>query len=166
MTELDSYERRVLAVSNHLVDEVLALRMRPFRDGVHMFPRMVRDLARSLGKEAAAAPSRGEDTLVDRDILARIESPLNHMLRNAVDHGMETPAARLAAGKAAAGAIAPGSAPPRRHAGHRHQRRRRAASTWSASATRVVGASWPARRWRRRCRRRSCWSSCSCPPSA
>src|SRR5450830_2192230 len=104
MTELDSYERRVLAVSNHLVDEVLALRMRPFRDGVHMFPRMVRDLARSLGKEAALTIT-GEDTLVDRDILARIESPLNHMLRNAVDHGIETPAARLAAGKAAAGAV-------------------------------------------------------------
>jgi two-component system sensor histidine kinase and response regulator WspE len=104
MTELDSYERRVLAVSNNLVDEVLALRMRPFRDGVHMFPRMVRDLARSLGKEAALTIT-GEDTLVDRDILARIESPLNHMLRNAVDHGIETPAARLAAGKPAAGAV-------------------------------------------------------------
>lgn len=104
MTELDGYERRVLSVSNKLVDEVLALRMRPFRDGVHMFARMVRDLARSLGKEATLTVS-GEDTLVDRDILARIESPLNHMLRNAVDHGIESPTDRLIAGKPAAGAI-------------------------------------------------------------
>jgi two-component system sensor histidine kinase and response regulator WspE len=104
MTELDTHERRALTMSNNLVDEVLALRMRPFRDGVHMFPRMVRDLARSLGKEALLTIS-GEDTLVDRDILAQIESPLNHMLRNAVDHGIEAPAARLAAGKPAAGAI-------------------------------------------------------------
>ena len=104
ITEIDSYERRVLTVSNNLVDEVLALRMRPFGDGVHMFPRMVRDLARSLGKEAALSII-GEDTLVDRDILARIESPLNHMLRNAVDHGIEAPDARIAAGKNALGAI-------------------------------------------------------------
>ncbi|MFL6710425.1 MAG: hybrid sensor histidine kinase/response regulator [Massilia sp.] len=104
ITEIDSYERRVLTVSNNLVDEVLALRMRPFGDGVHMFPRMVRDLARSLGKEAALTII-GEDTLVDRDILARIESPLNHMLRNAVDHGIEARAARIAAGKNALGAI-------------------------------------------------------------
>ncbi|WLI90323.1 hybrid sensor histidine kinase/response regulator [Massilia sp. R2A-15] len=104
MAELDSYERRVLTVSNNLLDEVLELRMRPFRDGVHAFGRMVRDLARSLGKEAGLTIS-GEDTLVDRDILANIENPLNHMLRNAVDHGIETPAQRLAAGKPAAGAI-------------------------------------------------------------
>ena len=104
MSELDAYERRVLTVSDRLVDEVLALRMRPFRDGVHMFARMVRDLARSLGKEATLTIT-GEDTLVDRDILAKIESPLNHMLRNAVDHGIEMPTDRLIAGKAMAGAI-------------------------------------------------------------
>lgn len=104
MADIDSYERRVLIVSNNLVDEVLALRMRPFRDGVHAFGRMVRDLARSLGKEAQLTIT-GEDTLVDRDILAHIEGPLNHMLRNAVDHGMETPAERRAAGKPPAGDI-------------------------------------------------------------
>ena len=104
MADIDGYERRVLSVSNNLVDEVLALRMRPFRDGVHAFGRMVRDLARSLGKDAQLTIS-GEDTLVDRDILANIEGPLNHMLRNAVDHGMETPDERRAAGKPAAGAI-------------------------------------------------------------
>jgi two-component system sensor histidine kinase and response regulator WspE len=104
MADIDSYERRLLNVSNNLVDEVLALRMRPFRDGVHAFGRMVRDLARSLGKDAQLAIS-GEDTLVDRDILAHIEGPLNHMLRNAVDHGMETPDERRAAGKPPSGSI-------------------------------------------------------------
>jgi two-component system sensor histidine kinase and response regulator WspE len=104
MADIESYERRLLVGSKNMVDEVLALRMRPFRDGVQAFPRMVRDLARTLGKEAQLIIS-GEDTLVDRDILARIESPLNHMLRNAVDHGLETPAERLAAGKSASGTI-------------------------------------------------------------
>jgi two-component system sensor histidine kinase and response regulator WspE len=104
MADIESYERRLLVVSNNMVDEVLALRMRPFRDGVQAFPRMVRDLARSLGKEAQLTIS-GEETLVDRDILARIESPLNHMLRNAVDHGLETPEERRAAGKPALGSI-------------------------------------------------------------
>ena len=104
IADIENYERRVLGVSAALVDEVLALRMRPFRDGVHPFPRMVRDLARSLGKDAQLV-IEGEDTLVDRDILAKIESPLNHMLRNAVDHGMETAAERIAAGKPASGTI-------------------------------------------------------------
>ncbi len=104
LADVEAYERRVLGVANNLVDEVLALRMRPFRDGVHMFPRMVRDLARSLGKEAQLL-IEGEDTLVDRDILARIESPLNHILRNAVDHGLEDPGERAAAGKAPLGTI-------------------------------------------------------------
>ena len=104
IADIETYERRLLAVSQGMVDEVLALRMRPFRDGIHAFPRMVRDLARSLGKEVQLE-IEGEDTLVDRDILAKIESPLNHMLRNAIDHGMEGPYERIDAGKAAMGTI-------------------------------------------------------------
>ncbi|WP_312439361.1 hybrid sensor histidine kinase/response regulator [Janthinobacterium sp.] len=104
IADIENYERRLLAVSQGMVDEVLALRMRPFRDGIHAFPRMVRDLARSLGKEVQLE-IEGEDTLVDRDILAKIESPLNHMLRNAIDHGMEGPYERIDAGKPALGTI-------------------------------------------------------------
>jgi two-component system sensor histidine kinase and response regulator WspE len=104
IADIESYERRLLAVSQGMVDEVLALRMRPFRDGIQPFPRMVRDLARGLGKDVHLEIS-GEDTLVDRDILASIESPLNHMLRNAIDHGMETPEERLLAGKHPQGTI-------------------------------------------------------------
>jgi two-component system sensor histidine kinase and response regulator WspE len=104
IADIEAYERRLLAVSQGMVDEVLTLRMRPFRDGVQAFPRMVRDLARGMGKDVRLQIV-GEDTLVDRDILARIESPLNHMLRNAVDHGMEPPAERLAAGKPESGTV-------------------------------------------------------------
>ncbi|MYM89263.1 response regulator [Rugamonas sp. FT82W] len=104
IADIEAYERRLLAVSQNMVDEVLTLRMRPFRDGVQAFPRMVRDLARAMRKEVQLQII-GEDTLVDRDILAKIESPLNHMLRNSVDHGMDTPAGRIAAGKPGAGII-------------------------------------------------------------
>ena len=104
IADFENWERRLLTVSQNMVDEVLALRMRPFRDGVQHFPRMVRDLARSLGKDVQLRID-GEDTLVDRDILARIESPLNHILRNAVDHGMEPAAERGAMGKPATGSI-------------------------------------------------------------
>jgi len=104
ITDMENYERRLLMGAENMVDEVLSLRMRPFRDGIQHFPRMVRDLARSLGKDVVLQVE-GEDTLVDRDILLRIESPLNHMLRNAVDHGMESPQERLAAGKPATGTI-------------------------------------------------------------
>jgi two-component system sensor histidine kinase and response regulator WspE len=104
LADIESYERRALSVSSALLDEVLSLRMRPLREGLQAFPRMVRDLARSLGKEAQLRLS-GEATLVDRSTLAAIESPLNHMLRNAVDHGIETPAERRAAGKPELGTV-------------------------------------------------------------
>jgi two-component system sensor histidine kinase and response regulator WspE len=104
IADVEAYERRLLTVSKSMVDEVLTLRMRPFRDGVQAFPRMVRDLARSLGKDVHLE-ILGEDTLVDRDILAKIESPLNHMLRNAIDHGMQGAAERIAAGKPGTGTI-------------------------------------------------------------
>ena len=104
IAEIENVERRLLTVSQSTVDEVLALRMCPFRDGVQAFPRMVRDLSRCLGKEVQLEID-GEDTLIDRDILARIESPLNHLLRNAIDHGMELPHERIAAGKPALGTI-------------------------------------------------------------
>lgn len=104
IAEFENWERKLLNVSQNMVDEVLAMRMRPFRDGVMHFPRMVRDLARSLNKDVQLRIV-GEDTLVDRDILARIESPLNHILRNAVDHGMEAPMDRAAAGKPPCGTV-------------------------------------------------------------
>jgi two-component system, chemotaxis family, sensor histidine kinase and response regulator WspE len=104
IAELESCERRLLAVSRSMLDEVLALRMRPFGNGVQAFPRMVRDLARSLGKEVRLEIS-GQDTKIDSEILSRLESPVNHLLRNAIDHGMESPEERQAAGKPREGVI-------------------------------------------------------------
>ena len=98
--ELDMFDRRSAHLSHRLYLEVLRTRMRPFGDGVARFPRMVRDLGRTLGKEVRLEIT-GENTQVDRDILERLETPLAHLLRNAVDHGCETPEERRQAGKAA-----------------------------------------------------------------
>jgi two-component system sensor histidine kinase and response regulator WspE len=100
--ELDLFDRRSAQLSQRLYLEVLRTRMRPFSDGVRRFPRMVRDLARSLGKEIKFEVL-GENTQVDRDILERLEAPLAHLLRNAVDHGCEDPDTRQKNGKTAEG---------------------------------------------------------------
>jgi two-component system sensor histidine kinase and response regulator WspE len=104
LLELESFHRRSADLSHRLYDEALACRMRPFADGIHGFPRMVRDLARDLGKQARLE-IRGPDTYVDRDILEKLEAPLTHLLRNAIDHGIELPEVRRAAGKSAEGTI-------------------------------------------------------------
>ncbi|MBY0456880.1 MAG: response regulator, partial [Gemmataceae bacterium] len=100
----DDHAARAEDLNARLYREVIVSRMRPFGDGAHGLPRMVRDMARALGKEARLVVV-GEATEVDRDILDRLESPLAHLIRNAVDHGLEAPAARAAAGKSAAGTI-------------------------------------------------------------
>ncbi len=104
LTELEEYDRRTSNLSSRLNREVIASRMRPFADGVHGFQRMVRDLARKLGKDVRME-IRGLNTQVDRDILEKVEAPLNHLLRNALDHGVDTPAERQAAGKPAQATI-------------------------------------------------------------
>ena len=95
---IEEFARVSEDVSSRLHHEVLASRMRPLADGVRGFPRLVRDLARELGKQARFEVV-GETTGVDRDILDRLEAPLNHLIRNALDHGLETPEDRRAAGK-------------------------------------------------------------------
>ena len=102
--ELDIFDRQSAQLSQRLYLEALRTRMRPFGDGTRRFPRMVRDLARSLGKEVRLEII-GQNTQVDRDILERLETPIAHMLRNAVDHGCETPEQRLRAGKPPEAAI-------------------------------------------------------------
>jgi two-component system sensor histidine kinase and response regulator WspE len=91
-------------LAHRLYQAALACRMRPFGDGTHGFTRMVRDIARDLGKEARLEII-GLDTPVDREILDLLEAPLGHLIRNAVDHGIEAPADRLAAGKPAEGVV-------------------------------------------------------------
>lgn len=104
LTELELFARRSENLANRLYREAIASRMRPFDDGVQGFPRMVRDIARRLGKKVSLEII-GRATEVDRDILERLEAPLSHLLRNAIDHGIEPPEERLAVGKSEEGTI-------------------------------------------------------------
>jgi two-component system, chemotaxis family, sensor histidine kinase and response regulator WspE len=104
IAEVDGFARRSTDVTSRLYREVLASRMRPFAEGVQGFPRAVRDLARQLGKKVKLEIS-GESTEVDRDVLERIEAPLNHIVRNCVDHGLETPMERVVKGKPERGTL-------------------------------------------------------------
>lgn len=98
LLELEMFDRRSANLSHRLYSEALACRMRPFADGIQHFPRMVRDLSHSLGK-TTHFEILGRETQVDRDILEKLEAPLTHLLRNAVDHGIELPNAREQSGK-------------------------------------------------------------------
>jgi len=100
----DDHAARAEDLNARLYREVIASRMRPLADGIHGLPRLVRDMARSLGKEAKLVV-HGDRTEVDRDILDKLESPLSHLVRNAVDHGLEPTDVRREAGKPAAGTI-------------------------------------------------------------
>jgi two-component system sensor histidine kinase and response regulator WspE len=104
LQQLEMFDGRSTDLANRLYEEALACSMRPFADAVPRFPRMIRDLARELDK-----PTRleivGEGTQVDRDVLERLDAPLGHLLRNAVDHGIESAERRRIAGKGAEGLI-------------------------------------------------------------
>ncbi|MGY4641108.1 hybrid sensor histidine kinase/response regulator [Pseudomonas sp. P7548] len=102
--ELDEFGWQAGQRAQVLYDTALACRMRPFADVLAGQVRMVRDLGRSLGKQVRLE-IEGEKTQVDRDVLEKLEAPLTHLLRNAVDHGIETPEQRILAGKPAEGLI-------------------------------------------------------------
>ncbi len=102
--EIDRFDRAATQLSSRLYREAQTVRMRPFSDGTGAFPRMVRDLARRLDKDARLVVGGGQ-TQVDRDVLEKLEAPLTHLLRNAVDHGLESPAERVAAGKPETGEL-------------------------------------------------------------
>ena len=104
LADVETFERRSADLSRRLYDEAVACRMRPFADGVHATPRMLRDLGRSLGKQVRLEVV-GAATPVDRDVLERLDAPLGHLLRNAIDHGIESPEQRRAAGKPAEGVV-------------------------------------------------------------
>ena len=102
--ELDEFGWQASQRAQLLYDTALACRMRPFADVLAGQERMVRDLGRSLGKQIRLE-IEGEKTQVDRDVLEKLEAPLTHLLRNAVDHGIELPEQRLLAGKPVEGLI-------------------------------------------------------------
>jgi chemotaxis protein histidine kinase CheA len=86
----------------------MRVRMLPISFTFSRFPRMVRDLAQRLGKQIELKMT-GEQTELDKTVLEKIGDPLMHLVRNSVDHGIESPQARLAAGKSATGIVQIGS---------------------------------------------------------
>ncbi len=103
-TELEEYTSRSNQLANRLYQEVINSQMRPFSDVGIGFPRMVRDLARQVNKQIKLEIV-GKHTNIDRDILDHLEAPLTHLLRNAIDHGIESPDDRTKLGKPAYGTI-------------------------------------------------------------
>jgi two-component system chemotaxis sensor kinase CheA len=91
-------------ISDELQTAVLGMRMQPVGRLFQRFPRIVRDLARQLGKEIELV-TEGEETDLDRSLVEALADPLVHLLRNAVDHGLEDPAGREAAGKSRKGRV-------------------------------------------------------------
>ncbi len=91
-------------IADELQNSVMSIRMLPVKTVFQRFPRLVRDLARSLGKEVRLV-IEGEDIELDKTILEQIGDPLVHVIRNAVDHGIERPEIRQAKGKDATGQL-------------------------------------------------------------
>jgi two-component system chemotaxis sensor kinase CheA len=91
-------------IADELQTSVMSIRMLPVKTVFQRFPRLVRDLARSLGKEVRLV-IEGEGIELDKTILEQIGDPLVHLIRNAVDHGLEAPEERQAKGKDASGQL-------------------------------------------------------------
>jgi len=91
-------------VTGDLQSEVMKTRMQPIRKVFARFPRVVRDLARSLNKEISLK-LKGEDTDLDKNLVEALADPLIHLVRNAADHGIETPEERLRIGKNREGTV-------------------------------------------------------------
>lgn len=102
--ELLDAVHHLAGVSAQLQETVMDVRMLPIRHVFERFPRMVRDLARSQGKEIELI-LEGDRTRVDKAIIDEIGEPLVHLIRNSVDHGIESPRERIARGKTPTGTI-------------------------------------------------------------
>ena len=96
--------QRLSTITGELQETVTKTRMQPIGASWNKLPRLVRELSRDLGKKIDLR-LEGEATEVDRQVLELIRDPLTHMVRNSADHGLETEAERLAAGKSATGVI-------------------------------------------------------------
>jgi two-component system chemotaxis sensor kinase CheA len=92
------------ALTREIQDSVMAIRAQPVRSVFQRMPRLVRELAIQTGKQVRLI-MEGEGTEVDKTVIERISDPLTHMIRNAIDHGLESPAKRSAAGKPAEGLV-------------------------------------------------------------
>jgi len=101
---LRSLAEHLERLSDSLRDSTLSIRMLPIGATFAKFRRLVRDLAAELGKEIDLV-TRGEETELDKTVIERLGDPLVHLLRNSIDHGIEHPDERLAAGKPERGVI-------------------------------------------------------------
>jgi two-component system chemotaxis sensor kinase CheA len=90
--------------TRELQESVMQIRMLPIGFSFNRFPRLVHDLSRKLGKKVELKLT-GENTELDKTVLEKIGDPLVHLVRNALDHGLEAPAQRLAAGKSDTGTL-------------------------------------------------------------
>ncbi len=104
VAQLDAIDRRTSTISDHLHREIMSSRMRPISEIVGGLPRMVRDLGRRLDKEVRLRMS-GISMLVDRHVLERIDTPIKHLVQNAIDHGVEFPHEREQVGKSSVATI-------------------------------------------------------------
>ena len=93
-----------MKIVDELQEDIMKIRMLPIGIVFNTFPRMVRDLARRADKDVDFIVE-GQDTEIDRTVIDLVRDPIVHLLRNAVDHGLESPEARVAAGKPRKGTI-------------------------------------------------------------
>ena len=96
--------QRLNLITSELQEGVMKTRMQPIDSVLSRFPRIVRDVAGELGKQVRLELA-GRQTELDRTIIESIKDPLTHVVRNSIDHGIETPERRTAAGKAATGLL-------------------------------------------------------------
>lgn len=96
--------QRLSAITGELQESVMKTRMQPIGQAWKKLPRLVRDLAKDLGKQIDLV-LEGEGAELDRQVLESIRDPITHMVRNCADHGLETPEQRRAAGKPETGVI-------------------------------------------------------------
>lgn len=105
--ELNSFHkaaRQLRKISGELQDSVMAIRMVPLSATFHKMNRIVRDMSKKLGKKVELVLI-GEDTEVDKNVIEHISDPLMHLIRNSIDHGIELPEERTAAGKSVVGRV-------------------------------------------------------------
>jgi len=102
--ELDNKSDSISLIVASLQDVAMEMRMMPVSKAFERFPRLVRDISNKLGKKINLV-MEGEETRADKDVIEALSEPLVHMVRNSLDHGIETPDERLACGKRAEGTI-------------------------------------------------------------
>jgi two-component system chemotaxis sensor kinase CheA len=91
-------------LTREIQDSVMAIRAQPVKSVFQRMPRLVREVAAAVGKEVRLV-TEGENTEVDKTVIERLSDPITHMIRNAIDHGLESPEKRVAAGKPAEGQV-------------------------------------------------------------